>query len=176
VVRTLTLRSCSPQGDHAAAASSRRSRTERAHPAGIPLGAPGRIAFMTQLATADCRPHRRRSCSRPSCRRDARSANRDTQPHDDDRSERVRQRRTTLRAQIESSLCQGGVSCGVWARAIDPWRDGLVGRSVVVGFGSGCSEVPAFRAWAGHAGCESRSLVASRARVHRVRASARSCW
>ena len=28
---------------------------------------------------------------------------------------------------------------------IGPWRDGKSGRSVVFGFGSGCSEVPVFR-------------------------------
>jgi hypothetical protein len=61
-------------------------------------------------------------------------------------------RRALKKAPIESSLCQGPGFRGVLARAVGPWRDGLFGRSVVVGFGSGCSEVPAFRAWAGHAG------------------------
>jgi hypothetical protein len=56
-------------------------------------------------------------------------------------------------------VSRGSFRALVWARVVVPWCDGLVRRSVVVGFGSDCSEVPAFRAWAGHAGCESRSLI-----------------
>ena len=48
-------------------------------------------------------------------------------------------------SRYESSLCQGVFFVDVWARAFAPWRDGVVGRSVMSGPGSDLTEEPALR-------------------------------
>jgi hypothetical protein len=49
-------------------------------------------------------------------------------------------------ARTETCLCQEAMLEGC-SGACDrrPWRGGVFGRSVLFGFGSGCSEVPVFR-------------------------------
>src|SRR5262245_37879992 len=78
--------------------------------------------------------------------------------------------------QSEACLCQAAGWLACFGRVgLCPWRDGWVGRSVVFGFGSDCSEVPVFRDLPAALDSESPLIVLPDLVALQRPVSARSC-